>query len=307
MDLQHILNSRNAGSWALRISQVLPPALGILLSRWIADRVAVNRRLPLIRAFRSNRWVISGGRLAGADLDQAARATMRHLARSYFTLFHYIDNPPALQNLVNFSPALEELIARSHEKKRGVVVAGLHLSNFDLALQASAWRGLRGVTITLPEDTENRAAVEWQNRFRRRTGIQVLTASMPNMREAIRRLQAGELVLTGMDRPVRSAKYYPLFFGRPAHVPIHHIHLALAARVPVLVFTSLQRSDGIYQILSSPEIELKSNRDRRVELVSNAERVLEVAESFIRQAPEQWCVTLPAWPETLEEISDLKV
>jgi hypothetical protein len=66
-----------------------------------------------------------------------------------------------------------------------------------------------------------------------------------------------------------------------------------------MVFAARQRPDGIYQILASEEITLQPYTDRQIELVCNAERVLEIAACFIRQAPEQWCLTLPAWPESL--------
>jgi lauroyl/myristoyl acyltransferase len=303
MNLQRTLNSRQAGIWALQISKFLTPALGLGFSCFVADRIAVNRQLPLVRAIRLNRWVISGEQLAGVDLDRAVRDNLRNIARSYYTLFHYLDHPAALDSLVDFDQAIQALIARSQEKKTGVLVAGLHLSNFDLVVQAAAGRGLSGLTLTLPDASENRQAVEWQHGFRRHSGMELIPASLPNFRLAIRRLQAGEIVLTGIDRPIRSAKYYPCFFGRPAHVPIHHIHLALAARVPVMLFAALQRPDGIYQILASEEIKLRPYTDRQIELVCNAERVLEVAASFIRQAPEQWSITLPAWPEALPLMS----
>jgi phosphatidylinositol dimannoside acyltransferase len=303
MNLQRILNSQNAGIWALRISRLLPPSFGLKFSLFIADRIAENRQLPLVRAIRANRWVVSGGQLSGAELDLAVRENLRQIARSYYTLFHFIDDPLGLQNQVNFTPSIDALIARSQENTQGVVVAGLHQSNFDLVLQAAAWRGLRGTALSLPEDNENKTAIEWQHGFRRHSGIQIIPGSMQSLRDAIKRLQAGEMVMTGIDRPVGSAKYYPVFFGRPAHVPIHHIYLALAAKVPVMVFTAIQRSDGIYELFSSEEIELKSNQNHQIELISNAERVLEVAESFIRRAPGQWSITLPAWPEVLVELS----
>ncbi len=301
MNLQRLVNSRKAGIWALRISKFLTPSMGLRFSQFVAGRIALKGELPLVRAIRLNRWVVSGEQLAGADLDRAARENLEQIARSYYTLFHYLGDPVALQKQVEYSQSIEELIARSQEKKHGVVVAGVHLSNFDLVLQASAWRGLHGLALTLPDVTENQEAVEWQHAFRRQSGIELLPASLTNFRQAVRRLQGGEVVLTGIDRPVASAKHYPVFFGHPAHVPIHHIHLALAANAPVMVFAALQRPDGIYQILASEEIKLQPYSDRQVELVINAERVLEVAASYIRQAPGQWSITLPAWPDVLPE------
>ena len=302
MNLQRMLNSRQAGGWALRVSKFLSPALGLRFAQFVADQIVTNRQLPLVQAIRANRWVVSGEQLAGLNLDLAVRDNLRYIARSYYTLFHNLHDPVALQSLVEFNQPILELIARSQKQKHGVVVAGLHLSNFDLIIQAAAWRGLRGLTLTLPEGTENQPAVEWQHAFRRRSGMEILPASFPNFRQAIHRLQAGETVITGLDRPVSSAKYYPVFFGRPAHLPTHYIHLALAAKVPLLVFAAFQKSDAVYQIFSSEEIELRTYPDRQVELASNAERVLEVAASFIRRAPEQWSITLPAWPETLSEM-----
>jgi lauroyl/myristoyl acyltransferase len=206
MNLQSLLNSRTGGLWALRISKLLSPTLGLRFSQLIADRIVLNRQLPLVRAIRANRWVVSGGQLAGADLDRAVRDNLRHIARSCYTLFHNLDHPAALQNLVEFNQPLEALIARSQEKRHGLLVAGLHLSNFDLVVQAAARHGLRCITLTLPDGIENQEAVEWQHSFRRRSGMQLLPASLPNFRSAIHRLQSGETVFTGIDRPVSSAK-----------------------------------------------------------------------------------------------------
>jgi KDO2-lipid IV(A) lauroyltransferase len=39
-----------------------------------------------------------------------------------------------------------------------------------------------------------------------------------------------------------------------------------------------------------------------MEIVQNAENVLKVAEGFIRQAPGQWEMTFPVWPEAMNEV-----
>src|SRR4030067_1739817 len=124
MDLQHIVNSREAGLWALRISQIIPPWIGFRFSYLLADRLAANRNLPVVRAIRLNRWVVSGGKLEGQALDQAVRANLRHVASAYYLLFHKIHSPKALQDAVVFSENLEKLIATSIEGCRGVIGGG---------------------------------------------------------------------------------------------------------------------------------------------------------------------------------------
>lgn len=302
MDLQRILNSRQAGVWALRISRALPVSLGNLFAQLLAQRLAGARDLPLVRAIRLNRWVASGCELEGEALDQAVKETLRNIAASYYLLFHLIDRPEKLQNQVVFGPEAEDAILASREGRKGLMVVGLHMSNFDLVLQAAAWRGLRATAISLPEETENAQAVEWQHQFRRHSGLEILPASLSNFRQAIRRLREGGLVVTGMDRPINNPKLRPFFFGKPASLPMHYVHLAQEGDVPLILASAIRKQDGKYHMLVSPEIRMKSYPERDEQTLSNAERVLEIAECFIRQAPEQWCIFQPVWPELLGEM-----
>jgi lauroyl/myristoyl acyltransferase len=299
MNLQSFLNSRQAGKLALRTSRLLPPGPGQRLASFLADRISSNNQLPLILALRANRWVISGGKLSASQLNEAARQNLRHIAHSYYTFFHNLSDPDALQSLVSFTPQIEELIARSQEGKEGVIVTGLHLSNFDLVFQAAARRGLRAVGLSLPEASE---AIEWQHNFRRMAGLEILPASVENFRQVISRLKTGHVVVTGIDRPVNGTKAHHRFFGQPAHVPVHHIHLALKAEVPIVIMGAILCPDGIYHIHSSDYIDMRRFPNRQTEIMWNAERVLEIAADIIRQAPHQWAVMQPVWPEVLTEV-----
>jgi KDO2-lipid IV(A) lauroyltransferase len=113
----------------------------------------------------------------------------------------------------------------------------------------------------------------------------------------IRRLQAGEIVVTGIDRPMEDLKYRPRFFDRPAQLPVHYVQIALAAKVPILLMASFRQPDGRYELVSSDFITLHNQPDRRSELMENAERILELAENIILNAPEQWTMFHPIWPE----------
>jgi KDO2-lipid IV(A) lauroyltransferase len=107
-------------------------------------------------------------------------------------------------------------------------------------------------------------------------------------------------VLTGIDRPVPDPGSRPRFFGRPAVLPMHHIFLATKARVPVMLMASDLQADGKYHIATSDLIEMDPDPDRERGAIRNAEKVLTIAEGFIRRVPQQWLVSLPVWPETLD-------
>ena len=299
MNLQSLLNSRRAGKIALYTSRLLPPDLGQRFAFSLADRIASRNHLPLMVALRANRWIISDGKLSGRSLDEAARQNLRHVAHSFYTLFHNMNDPEALQRLVSFPPKVEELISRSQERKEGLIITGVHLSNFDLVFQAAAQRGLHAVGLSIPEASE---AIEWQHSYRRMAGLEILPASVKNFRQVITRLKAGQVVVTGIDRPVDGVKSHPRFFGHPACVPVHHIHLALKAEAPIIIIGAILGSDGIYHVQSSDYLNMRRFPDHQTEIVWNAERVLEIAEDIIRQAPDQWAVMQPVWPDLLAEV-----
>jgi KDO2-lipid IV(A) lauroyltransferase len=105
------------------------------------------------------------------------------------------------------------------------------------------------------------------------------------------------MVLTGIDRPIEKPEVTPLFFGRPAALPIHHIFLAAKARVPIVITAAYLQQDGKYHVSASDLIDMDPCPNPEETILRNAEKVLAVAETFIRRAPQQWSVPLPVWPQ----------
>jgi lauroyl/myristoyl acyltransferase len=62
--------------------------------------------------------------------------------------------------------------------------------------------------------------------------------------------------------------------------------------------------DGRYTVIKSHPIEMEPHPDRQVEMLRNAEKVLSIAETLIRKVPYQWTISLPVWPEALEQVPD---
>jgi phosphatidylinositol dimannoside acyltransferase len=110
--------------------------------------------------------------------------------------------------------------------------------------------------------------------------------------------------VTGIDRPIQDGKYRPFFFGRPANLPVHHIHLAVAANTDIIVVAAIKQAGGNYNIQVSQPIRMRTCADHDKEILMNAEIVLNVAEEMIRQAPEQWSMFYPVWPGIPEILND---
>ena len=71
----------------------------------------------------------------------------------------------------------------------------------------------------------------------------------------------------------------------------------------MLMAVNLQ-SDGRYHIRTSEPFEMEAHPNRETQTLQNTERVLKIAEGFIRNAPQQWSMSLPVWPELLDKIPD---
>jgi len=110
--------------------------------------------------------------------------------------------------------------------------------------------------------------------------------------------------VTGVDRPLSTsedAKYRPRFFGRAAALPVFHIRLALKHNLPIIVVGGARKANGCYSVWASDPIPMQRHSDMVQETVQNAEAVLAVIADYIRQAPEQWAMYYPVWPETLDQ------
>ncbi len=174
-----------------------------------------------------------------------------------------------------------------------------HLTNIDLVGHAAALAGMRFQVLSYPDPP---ASYQATNRLRSASGIEVTPMSIEALRKATKRLKAHGFVLTGVDRPIGDDKYRPLFFGRPASLPVGHVRLALNTNVPVVVITGRLQSSGRYRVWASEPIWMQPDEDLQAEIVTNAERILSYIEQEIRQAPEQWTMFYPVWPEALEEM-----
>jgi lauroyl/myristoyl acyltransferase len=299
MNLNQILNSRQSGRVALAIARYIPPGIGKSLSNAIAKYLVRRPDLPLIHATRINQWVAQGQNLSYEQLNQVVLETIQNYTLSMYTLFHYWENLGPLEKMIRYDPNTENLIQRSQERKHGAMVVFIHSCNFDVSLRAASSRGLKGLVLSLPEANE---AIEWQHAMRESSGVEVKPASIAVLREASNRLEAGETVVTGLDRPMPESKYKPIFFGRPTALPVHYIYLALKANVPVALSTAIRQTDGVYEVVSSDLVDLREYQDRRKEVLMNAGMILEIAEEFIRRAPTQWSVLHPLWPEEAEKL-----
>lgn len=298
MDFQRLMNSSTVVRGLTLLGRVLPPRAAYPICDAVADQLAKRRDAELTRAVRCNQWVARGSNINESALEQATRETLQNNARDIYHLYHYLGRPDAMQEMIHIRSEACDVIERTEFAERGLIVLGLHLSNFDFILRSIIQQGFKAMVITLPNPQGGRN-VEYQ--MRKRMGMHIVPVSVGALRAAIKHLENGGTLVTGLDRPVPYPKHQPIFFGRPAALPIHYVSLAAKAHVPIVVMAAVQQSDEKYHVFRSEFIE----HDPECDEIQNAEYVLKQAEDFIRRAPQQWNVPLPIWPQVLAEIESL--
>jgi len=296
LDLQQLINSSLSLRLMSAVARSLPPSLGHRVAFAIADLFARRPESRPVQAMRLNQWMASGQALEGEKLDQAVRETLRGSARFLFDVYHYRDDYDAARRLIVIDPSFQQITQRPEFDSRGLVITGLHLSGFDLVLQWLVKGGLKLLVLTI-SDPQGGRRIEYETR--KRIGMNLMPASFSTIRQAIKHLQKGGMVLTGVDRPIEAPEVMPHFFGYPAPLPVHHVFLAMKARVPLMFAFTYLWPDGKYHVFASDPIEMDSVDTSPEGLLRNAENVLRYAERFIRRAPHQWSVPLPVWPELL--------
>jgi len=297
--MDHFINSRIGLELVFALARATPPWLGYGIARLVARWIASRPDSGLVRAVRSNQWVTTAGKLDPKALDQAVRDVFHNSARSVYELYHHIQKLNTAGHLFVIDPSFQPILDRPRFDQRGLVVAGVHMSGFDLAVQWFCTTGIDPLALTIP-NPEGGRRMEFE--LRKRTIMDLIPGSLNGLRQAIRFLHQGRMVVTGIDRPQPGCQLRPRFFGLPASLPTHHIFLALKAKVPVVVAASCLESDGYYHLVASTPIEMDPYPDRDDAILYNAEKVLAVAETFIQRSPQHWMISLPVWPEVLDQV-----
>ncbi|MEI2693051.1 MAG: hypothetical protein V9H69_26365 [Anaerolineae bacterium] len=297
MDLRHIFNSAEALRFGHWLGRTLPLNVGLRLADSATRVLARRRESPLMQTLQGNFRVVLGPDAPDEQVYQMARAALRHAGMAYFELYHALGvGPEAFLAAVRSSPLTDFYVDEMLTQERGMVVVTVHMSNFDLAGLAFAYRGLHLNVLAYANPT---SGYDMQNKIRLKGGINLMPIDVSALRKSLEALRAGQLVVTGIDRPdpYGAGEMLP-FFGRPARLPVGHVRLALQTGAPVVVAHCEYRpTDRSYAVHVSRWLEMEHVGSRQENIIHNARRVLAVGEELIRARPEQWLMFYKVWEE----------
>lgn len=290
-DLGSSERSVRTGLW---IARHMPPWAGYGLGQ-LVSRVIAWRKPEIFGIVRANLSHVVGPAVGDDKLDDIARRVFAHAGQCYYDFYHALDRPlHVYRDLVHISDSFIERVKSAMSDGCGVLVLGLHMSNFDLGMLSLCAHGLEMQALSLANPE---AGFRLQNRLRAQEGLEVTAISAESLRTAIRRLKRGGLVMTGIDRPVPEDEALVPFFGQPAYLPLGPARLALMTDALAFVGGCRYHPDTGYALHFTGPIDMLHSGDRRQDILLGARRLAAATEEYVRAHPEQWLMFHPVWPD----------
>lgn len=270
----------------------LPERLAYALARvaGVAIYYLVRERREILIS-NQRRLIPTASRRAIARNARRASITV---AKNYYDLFRL----PAMtreQILAYFDGQGLEHLQRAHARGKGVIVVAPHMGSYSLVPSYVSCLGYP--TVAVVERIRDARLHAYFVGLRAQHNLQILTTGPEDVRNILKALRGGAVVLMVSDRNVGTSSDDVMFFGERTLLPAGPGLVARrtgAALLPAYSYrTDNRRSVGV----ALPEMHLPERggtpEERRH---ADTQAVAQQLEAMILRAPDQWAVLQPVWP-----------
>jgi len=294
MRVQDLFSSKPVTRLGIFLGRHTPRRVGYGLARVVA-RLIARQKPQVYWTVRANLRHILGPEAGDEKLDELTRHVFFHAGQTYYDFFHAIGQPlKVVAETVHIDDEHVAFVRSEMARGQGVLLLGTHMSNFDLA---GLSLGAQGLPIQMLSLANPQAGFHLLNYLRTKGGHDVTPITPQSLRDAIRRLKSGGLVMTGMDRPIPEDRELIEFFGRRAYLPVGPVRLALMTGATVVMGSCYYEPDTGYAIRFRGPVEMVRTGDRRQDVLDNTRRLAIILEESVRAHPEQWMMFHPFWPD----------
>ena len=281
-----VVTAYRAGSWILGR---LPFGPTVRVGGWIAE--AAYRGWPEKRRYvRANAARILGLPTDDRRVDTLARAVFRNQVRWVIEGMHLVRMTNA-EHVTLFTGDGPDRLHDAWQASSGVILAGLHIGNGEVAAAALAGRGWP--VHYLADDT---AYDELFERFvvqRRAWGVEVIR--WRNLRDVYRVLRNREILGLLVDWGYRPEGQPVRLLGSWTTLPPGPAVLAARTGATIIPFWTIRRPDGTFGGDVGTPIRVASSEPAEIARATQA--IADALEVPVREAPDQWCVFKPMWPD----------
>lgn len=281
-----VVTAYRAGSWILGR---LPFGATVRVGGWIA--VAVYALWPQKRRYvRANAARILGLPPGDRRVDALGRAVFRNQVRWVIEGMHLARMSPA-RRLAQFGGPGPDRLHAVWKASSGLIMTGLHIGNGDAAAAGMAGRGLP--IHILADDTAHEELFERFSAQRQSWGVEVIR--WRNLRDVYRVLRNHEILGLLVDWGYRPEGQVVRFLGAWTTLPTGPAVLAARTGATILPFWTIRCPDGTFLGEVGTPIQVASSEPAEIARATQA--IADALEPAVREAPDQWCVFKPMWPD----------
>jgi KDO2-lipid IV(A) lauroyltransferase len=267
---------------------------------WVADRcgdLAYVLCVPLRRNVADNLGQVLGPGASARQVEWVVRRVFRTSARNLVDLLRVPHvSPEELARSVQVCPGRWAEFERLAAAGQGVLLVTAHLGPFDIVGQVLTAR--RYPFITLTRRTVPVLLDVVVHSLRTSHGLRIEPESPGAIRRMLEALRRGELVGLVADWDGSRSGAPVVFFGRETTLPAGPVRLARATGAPILAAFARRLQRG-YQLMLEPPFYVERTGDAVGDLRAGLQRLVELFERHIREAPEQWVIFQRVWPDRL--------
>ena len=179
-------------------------------------------------------------------------------------------------------------------KGQGVIVAMPHLGNFSLIAEPVA-NLLEYPMVVIVEQMRNQKVHDLVNRLRERGTVEMIEVGPSIVRQILRALRKGAVVVLLTERTVVEATVEVQFCDAPARVPAGPATLALRTGAPLLTAYTYRQPDNRSTVVIDPPLLLEPSRDIHSDVPRVMQAIMAILGAYIRRRPGQWLLTEPVW------------
>jgi KDO2-lipid IV(A) lauroyltransferase len=295
MRFQDFLNHKLVTAAGMKLASLMPRKAGEGLAQLLAS-IVCRVQPALYHVVRNNLRQVLGPESDDETLEGTTRSLFVHAGRANLDFFQMLDcSAEEIAREISFPQATIAQIRQAAAEKRGALLLGTHMGNFNLAIPALL--GHLGLPIQVLSVASPNEGFTLLNRQRIKWGLEVTPISPQTLRQAIERLKAGGVALTAFDFPIRENSTLIPFFGRPAYFPLGPARLARMTNAAVLMGNCHYDPQQGY-IVRADTVEVERTQDRRQDVLVTAQRMAQVLERYVAENPDQWLMFYPFWPES---------
>lgn len=282
----------------LTLARLCPRWLGGVICRLLAV-LGVVIKTDVYRAITANlRHILPDAPVSTIALLRYR--TFYNAARAYYDFFHNVaqgKDPARFVPPVRLADGARERFMQAYRQGKGVLVLGCHVSNFDLAGEAMPMLLQVPTPFQYLSIANPTPSMAFFNRLREsQPGIVITPVSPASLKQAVRHLRNGGVVVTGVDRPIDENDEPVVFFGHPTRLPCGYLRLQRLTGCTV-VATGARYIRGHYEVDFTGPLPWAETGNTAHDNEVNKRTVLTVIEGFIRRAPDQWMMFVPVWKD----------